>query len=102
MMKELTSKLNIRLISLEKDFQFSKDSGISTQIEEQSKVSTFPFTSDASAMIIYTSGTTGKPKGVVTTHANIEAQVVSMIEPWGWSSNDHILHTLPLHHVHFF
>lgn len=23
-----------------------------------------------------------------------------MIEPWAWSSSDHILHTLPLHHVH--
>jgi malonyl-CoA/methylmalonyl-CoA synthetase len=51
-------------------------------------------------MIIYTSGTTGKPKGVVSTHAMIEAQIRTMIEPWGWSSSDHILNVLPLHHVH--
>ena len=52
------------------------------------------------AMIIYTSGTTGKPKGVVTTHANIEAQVTALIEAWEWAPDDRILLVLPLHHVH--
>jgi len=52
------------------------------------------------AMILYTSGTTSKPKGVVTTHANIQAQVESLITAWGWTSEDHILHVLPLHHLH--
>lgn len=67
------------------------------------------------------SGTTGKPKGVVTTHKNIEAQVQMLVEAWGWTSNDRmnrvfiiiifflvylssfptdILQVLPLHHVH--
>jgi malonyl-CoA/methylmalonyl-CoA synthetase len=52
------------------------------------------------AMILYTSGTTGKPKGVVTTHINITAQVESLIDAWGWTEDDHILDVLPLHHVH--
>ncbi len=52
------------------------------------------------AMMLYTSGTTGRPKGVVATHANIEAQVRALVEAWGWVENDHILLTLPLHHVH--
>jgi len=52
------------------------------------------------AMILYTSGTTGKAKGVVSTHLNIQAQVTSLIEAWGWASEDYILHVLPLHHVH--
>ena len=51
-------------------------------------------------MILYTSGTTSKPKGVVTTHANIEAQITSLIKAWEWSKEDHILSILPLHHVH--
>lgn len=52
------------------------------------------------ALILYTSGTTGKPKGVVTTHHTIQAQVTSLIEAWKWTSDDRILHVLPLHHIH--
>ena len=56
--------------------------------------------SERRAMILYTSGTTSRPKGVVTTHANIEAQIKSLVEAWEWSSDDRILLCLPLHHVH--
>jgi malonyl-CoA/methylmalonyl-CoA synthetase len=52
------------------------------------------------AMILYTSGTTGKPKGVVTTHANIAAQIISLVQAWGWTGEDRILEVLPLHHIH--
>ena len=52
------------------------------------------------AMILYTSGTTSRPKGVVTTHANITAQIVSLLEAWEWSASDRIVLCLPLHHVH--
>ncbi|MDH3734415.1 MAG: acyl-CoA synthetase [Gemmatimonadota bacterium] len=52
------------------------------------------------AMILYTSGTTGRPKGVVTTHAALDAQMRSIVEAWGWVSTDRILHVLPLHHTH--
>lgn len=52
------------------------------------------------AMILYTSGTTSRPKGVVTTHANITAQITSLVEAWEWSSSDRIVLCLPLHHVH--
>jgi malonyl-CoA/methylmalonyl-CoA synthetase len=52
------------------------------------------------AMILFTSGTTGRPKGVVTTHANIEAQIRSLTEAWEWVEDDRIVLTLPLHHIH--
>mgnify|MGYP003665301660 CR=1 FL=1 len=52
------------------------------------------------AMIIYTSGTTGLPKGVVSTHKNIEAQITGLIHLWKWDKDDHILNVLPMHHVH--
>ena len=51
-------------------------------------------------LILYTSGTTNKPKGVVTTHKNLEAQVSTLIKAWEWTSADHIICVLPLHHVH--
>lgn len=52
------------------------------------------------AMILYTSGTTGLPKGVVTTHRNIETQIRTLVDYWKWEADDHILNFLPLHHVH--
>jgi malonyl-CoA/methylmalonyl-CoA synthetase len=52
------------------------------------------------AMIIYTSGTTARPKGVVTSHANIGAQIASLVEAWEWTPADRLLLALPLHHVH--
>ncbi len=53
-----------------------------------------------SAMILYTSGTTSKPKGVVSTHANIQAQIESLVKAWKWQSSDSIPLFLPLHHIH--
>ena len=52
------------------------------------------------ALILYTSGTTGKPKGVVLTHTNLEAQITTLIKAWEWRREDRILHVLPLHHTH--
>jgi malonyl-CoA/methylmalonyl-CoA synthetase len=52
------------------------------------------------AMMLYTSGTTGRPKGVVTTHRNIVAQVESLVSAWEWAPEDRTLLALPLHHVH--
>lgn len=55
---------------------------------------------DRRAMILYTSGTTSKPKGVVTTHANIQAQIEMLVNAWEWSAGDSIPLFLPLHHIH--
>lgn len=55
---------------------------------------------DRRAMMLYTSGTTGRPKGVVSTHGVIEAQIRAQVQAWGWTADDRILSHLPLHHVH--
>jgi malonyl-CoA/methylmalonyl-CoA synthetase len=55
---------------------------------------------DRMAMILYTSGTTSMPKGVVTTHANIVAQITVLIDAWEWTEKDYTLCVLPLHHIH--
>ncbi len=55
---------------------------------------------DRPALMVYTSGTTGVPKGVVTTHSMVQAQITALAQAWGWRADDRILHVLPLHHVH--
>ena len=68
---------------------------------DTSEEATLPvLTPDRRAMIIYTSGTTSRPKGVVSTHGSIRAQVTTLVEAWEWRQTDHILLVLPLHHVH--
>ena len=57
-------------------------------------------TQEREAMILYTSGTTNKPKGVVCTHKNVEAQIIALVEAWEWTKEDHIPLFLPLHHIH--
>ena len=51
-------------------------------------------------MLVYTSGTTARPKGVVWTFENVDAQLKIMSKKWKVSSDDTFLHVLPLHHVH--
>merc|ERR1719369_952443 len=58
------------------------------------------YQADSPALILYTSGTTGPPKGTVLTHGNLVSQSSCLISSWAWSSNDSILHVLPLHHTH--
>jgi malonyl-CoA/methylmalonyl-CoA synthetase len=52
------------------------------------------------ALLIYTSGTTGKPKGAISTHGILGAQMQSVVTAWQLSPSDRILHVLPLHHLH--
>ena len=52
------------------------------------------------AMLVYTSGTTGRPKGVLWTFENVDAQLKIMTKQWKVSPDDTFLHVLPLHHVH--
>jgi len=52
------------------------------------------------ALIIYTSGTTSRPKGCVTTHETLAFQARSLVQAWKYQRSDHLIHMLPLHHVH--
>ncbi|KAL0935223.1 AMP-binding enzyme [Colletotrichum truncatum] len=51
-------------------------------------------------MMLYTSGTTNRPKGVLLPQSVLTAQSKSLIEAWNYSPEDHLLHVLPLHHIH--
>ncbi|KAK1981244.1 AMP-binding enzyme [Colletotrichum cereale] len=54
----------------------------------------------AAGMMLYTSGTTNRPKGVLLPQSVLTAQSKSLIEAWNYSPKDHLLHVLPLHHIH--
>lgn len=54
---------------------------------------------DDLALLIYTSGTTGSPKGVMLTHANLDAMTASFAEWFELGPEDHSLLVLPLFHA---
>ncbi|WP_333606153.1 acyl-CoA synthetase [Novosphingobium sp.] len=87
MLGGLCAKLSIRL--LQPDELMAGEAGVLPDIAD-----------DRRAMMVFTSGTTSKPKGVVTTHGNIRAQITVLLDAWGWSDSDKIPLFLPLHHVH--
>jgi len=73
---------------------------LTTELDAPGEVTLPDVAPERNAMLIYTSGTTGKPKGAVTTHAIVAAQIGSIVQAWEWTCEDHILHVLPLHHLH--
>ncbi len=52
------------------------------------------------AAIIYTSGTTGRSKGAMLSHGNLASNAEALIQAWGYTSDDVLLHALPIFHVH--
>lgn len=55
---------------------------------------------DDPCAIIYTSGTTGRPKGAILTSKNLLSNAEALSQLWRFSSEDTLLHALPLFHVH--
>ncbi|MGZ6039558.1 MAG: AMP-binding protein, partial [Phenylobacterium sp.] len=55
---------------------------------------------DDLASLIYTSGTTGRSKGAMLSHGNLAANAAALHRIWGFSSDDVLLHALPIFHVH--
>jgi malonyl-CoA/methylmalonyl-CoA synthetase len=55
---------------------------------------------DDLAAILYTSGTTGRSKGAMLSHRNLASNAFALVEQWGFTRGDVLLHALPLYHVH--
>jgi malonyl-CoA/methylmalonyl-CoA synthetase len=55
---------------------------------------------DDLAAILYTSGTTGRAKGAMLTHRNLGSNALALVDAWGFTRGDVLLHALPIYHVH--
>ena len=107
-LKHYISDCNIKLIISSNTYEYQKvipkSNGLNIieieKINIKEKRHLPSIKSERKAMILYTSGTTSKPKGVVTTHMNVESQITTLVEAWEWNQEDHIPLFLPLHHIH--
>lgn len=86
-LRELCASMNIKLMSVSEV--------MAEEIKQLPEI--IP---ERRAMMLFTSGTTNKPKGVVSTHKTIRAQITTLIEAWDWTDQDTIPLFLPLHHIH--
>ncbi|MBL8895169.1 MAG: malonyl-CoA synthase [Rhizobiales bacterium] len=55
---------------------------------------------DDLAGLLYTSGTTGRSKGAMLTHRNLASNAETLCDIWAFTSNDVLIHALPIYHVH--
>jgi malonyl-CoA/methylmalonyl-CoA synthetase len=68
--------------------------------EASDEFRTATLSSEQLAVIIYTSGTTGRSKGAMLTHRNLISNATVLVEAWDFTSQDVLLHALPIFHVH--
>lgn len=57
-------------------------------------------TNDDLAAFLYTSGTTGRSKGAMLSHGNLLSNAQVLKEYWQFTSDDCLLHALPIFHTH--
>ena len=55
---------------------------------------------DDLAAFLYTSGTTGRSKGAMLSHDNLLSNAQSLVDYWQFTSDDVLLHALPIFHTH--
>ncbi|SMX29351.1 Long-chain-fatty-acid--CoA ligase [Pelagimonas phthalicica] len=55
---------------------------------------------DDLAAFLYTSGTTGRSKGAMLTQGNLLSNAQTLVREWRFSSEDVLLHALPIFHTH--
>jgi len=68
--------------------------------DQPSTLDTVQSRPDDLAAIVYTSGTTGRSKGAMLTHRNLASNALTLVDYWGFTRGDVLLHALPIYHVH--
>lgn len=69
-------------------------------VKQDADFAPVPRASDDLAALLYTSGTTGRSKGAMLTQENLLSNAEALIETWAFSSEDTLLHALPIFHSH--
>ena len=77
-MSPVADQMGIRIICLD-ELKLGRDGDIADGNIGESDLS-------RNANILFTSGTTNRPKGVVTTHGNLQAQIETLVKAWDWRS----------------
>lgn len=67
---------------------------------EPTRFETIECDRDDLAAILYTSGTTGRSKGAMLTQENLLSNARTLVEAWKFTSEDVLLHALPIFHTH--
>ena len=96
LMRELSAG-HARVFTLDEDGRGSLADAAAVLAGEFETVDSEP---DDLAVIIYTSGTTGRSKGAMVTHRNLLANARVLVDYWGFSDRDVLLHALPVFHIH--
>lgn len=71
-----------------------------TAVESGAAAPSIDLAPDARAAIIYTSGSTGRPRGAVLRHANLVANVRSIVAYLGLGTDERALALLPFYYVY--
>ncbi|MBT5031859.1 MAG: AMP-binding protein [Proteobacteria bacterium] len=95
-LQDLMSELELSCVTLGS----SGDGSLFENVTAQSDFETVDCEPDEAASLLYSSGTTGTPKGIVLSHQNLDANASVLVDAWGFSSDDVLLHALPIFHVH--
>jgi malonyl-CoA/methylmalonyl-CoA synthetase len=93
----LVEKRGGRLVTLDAEGRGTLSDGADRREPTSTVSSAGP---DDLAAILYTSGTTGRSKGAMLTHNNLWSNTQALIETWGFTRDDVLIHALPLFHTH--
>lgn len=86
-----------RLLTLDAEGQGTLIAESESASEEFENV---PSSRDDLAALLYSSGTTGVPKGIMLTYGNLLSNTEALVDAWGFTEDDRLLHALPIFHVH--
>ncbi len=89
--------LDAAVLSLDADGGGSLAAAAAGQAEDFATVARAP---EDLAAILYTSGTTGLSKGAMLSHDNLLSNSLTLVDYWGFTEQDVLLHALPIFHTH--